>query len=240
MATSERRHVPTQFEVRAKQDGTGGTKYVIEGHGAVFNRLSQNLGGFVEQVDPGAFKRTLGDNPDTRGLINHDPSLLLGRTRSGTLRLSTDSVGLPYEIDAPDTQYARDLIVSMERGDIDQSSFAFFVMPNGDEWGQTDQGMPLRTLTALSIHNGDVSPVTYPAYEDADSGVAGRAFKSLAEARSLDVAIVRAAAEAGQLADLISGDLGQAEDLGDTRSSAFAERRRQLDLLRVERPRDLG
>ena len=240
MATSERRHVPTQFEVRAKQDGTGGTKYVIEGHGAVFNRLSQNLGGFVEQIDPGAFKRTLGDNPDTRGLINHDPSLLLGRTRSGTLRLSVDSVGLPYEIDAPDTQYARDLIVSMERGDIDQSSFAFFVMPNGDTWDQTDQGMPLRTLTALSIHNGDVSPVTYPAYEDADSGVAGRAFKSLAEARSLDVAIVRAAAEAGQLADLISGDLGQAEDLGDTRSSAFAERRRQLDLLRVERPRDLG
>lgn len=240
MATSERRHVPTQFEVRAKQDGTGGTKYVIDGHGAVFNRLSQNLGGFVEQIDPGAFKRTLGDNPDTRGLINHDPSLLLGRTRSGTLRLSVDSVGLPYEIDAPDTQYARDLIVSMERGDIDQSSFAFFVMPNGDTWGQTEQGMPLRTLTALSIHNGDVSPVTYPAYEDADSGVAGRAFKSLAEARSLDVAIVRAAAEAGQLADLISGDLGQAEDLGDTRSSAFAERRRQLDLLRVERPRDLG
>jgi HK97 family phage prohead protease len=240
MATSERRHVPTQFEVRAKQDGTGGTKYVIEGHGAVFNRLSQNLGGFVEQIDPGAFKRTLGDNPDTRGLINHDPSLLLGRTRSGTLRLSVDSVGLPYEIDAPDTQYARDLIVSMERGDIDQSSFAFFVMPNGDTWDQTDQGMPLRTLTALSIHNGDVSPVTYPAYEDADSGVAGRAFKSLAEARSLDVAIVRAAAEAGQLADLISGDLGQAEDLGDTRSSAFAERRRQLDLLMVEHPRDLG
>lgn len=240
MATSERRHVPTQFEVRAKQDGTGGTKYVIEGHGAVFNRLSQNLGGFVEQIDPGAFKRTLSDNPDTRGLINHDPSLLLGRTRSGTLRLSVDSVGLPYEIDAPDTQYARDLIVSMERGDIDQSSFAFFVTRNGDEWGATDDGFPLRTLTAVSIHNGDVSPVTYPAYEDADSGVAGRAFKSLAEARSLDVAIVRAAAEAGQLADLISGDLGQAEDLGDTRSSAFAERRRQLDLLMVEHPRDLG
>lgn len=239
MAASERRCVPTQFEIRAKQDGTGGTKYVIEGHGAVFNRLSQNLGGFVEQVDPGAFKRTLGDNPDTRGLINHDPSLLLGRTRSGTLRLSVDSVGLPYEIDSPDTQYARDLIVSMERGDIDQSSFAFYVMPNGDEWDQTEQGMPLRTLTALSIHNGDVSPVTYPAYEDADSGLAGRAFASLAEARSLDVAAIRAAAESGTLCDLISGAT-DAEDLGATRSAAYAERARLLDLRQVERPWDLG
>jgi HK97 family phage prohead protease len=241
MPTSERRCVPTQFEIRAKQDGTGSTKYVIEGHGAVFNRLSQNLGGFVEQVDPGAFKRTLGDNPDARGLINHDPSLLLGRTRSGTMRLSTDNIGLAYEIDSPDTQYARDLIVSMERGDIDQSSFAFYVMPNGDEWGQTDQGMPLRTLTALSIHNGDVSPVTYPAYEDANSGIAGRAFSSLAEARGLDVAAVRAAAETGLLADLISGvvEPALAEDLGATRSAAFADRRRQLDLLQVQR-RDLG
>lgn len=239
MATSERRSVPTQFEIRAKQDGTGGTKYVIEGHGAVFNRLSQNLGGFVEQVDPGAFKRTLGDNPDTRGLINHDPSLLLGRTRSGTLRLSVDSVGLPYEIDSPDTQYARDLIVSMERKDIDQSSFAFYVMPNGDEWSQTEQGMPLRTLTALSIHNGDVSPVTYPAYEDADSGVAGRAYQSLAEARSLDVDAIRKAAESGTLSDLISGAI-DAGDLGATRSAAHAERARLLDLKQVERPWDLG
>lgn len=239
MATSERRCVPTQFEIRAKQDGTGGTSYVIEGHGAVFERLSQNLGGFVEQVDPGAFKRTLGDNPDTRGLINHDPSLLLGRTRSGTLRLSVDSIGLAYEIDAPDTQYARDLIVSMQRSDIDQSSFAFYVMPNGDEWSQTEQGMPLRTLTALSIHNGDVSPVTYPAYEDADSGTAGRAFASLAEARSLDVDTIRTAAESGTLGDLISGAI-DAVDLGATRSAAHAERTRLLDLHKVERPWDLG
>jgi HK97 family phage prohead protease len=240
MATSERRCAPTEFEVRARKGDSAGA--VVEGHAAVFERLSQNLGGFVERIAPNAFDRSLGDNPDVRALINHDPSMLLGRTRSGTLRLSKDSLGLAYEIDVPDRQDARDLLVSMDRGDISHSSFAFYVMLDGDEWSETEQGMPLRTLTALSIHNGDVSPVTYPAYEDTDSGVAGRAFKSLAEARSLDVAAIRAAAESGTLGDLISGAIEPpaTEDLGDTRSSAAAARARQLDLLQAERPWDLG
>lgn len=232
MATSERRCVPTEFEIRARKGDSGGV--VLEGHGAVFNRLSQNLGGFVEQVDPKAFNRSLGDNPDVRALINHDSSMILGRTRSGTLRLSTDSTGLAYEIDMPDRTDARDLLVSMERGDVTQSSFAFYVMPNGDTWSETDQGMPLRTLTALSIHNGDVSPVTYPAYEDADSGVAGRAYKSLAEARSLDVDLIRKAAEAGELASLISGKESTV-DLGATRSTVAASARaRALQLAALE------
>lgn len=236
MSASERRCAPTEFEVRARAGDSGGV--VVEGHAAVFNRLSRDLGGFVEQIAPTAFDRSLGDNPDVRALINHDSSALLGRTRSGTLRLSKDSEGLHYEIDMPDRQDARDLLVSMERGDITHSSFAFYVMRNGDTWDQTEQGMALRTLTAVSIHNGDVSPVTYPAYEDTDSGVAGRAFKSLAEARGFDVSAVQAAAEAGDLRDLISGEIAPAEDLGETRSSALAIARARLELLR--QPRDLG
>lgn len=238
MPTSERRCAPTQFEVRARKGDAGGV--VVEGHAAVFNRLSQNLGGFVEQVAPGAFDRSLGDNPDVRALINHDPSMLLGRTRSGTLRLSTDSAGLAYEIDMPDRTDARDLLVSMERGDISHSSFAFYLTRDGDSWDETEQGMPLRTLNALSIHNGDVSPVTYPAYEDTDSGVAGRAYKSLAEARSLPVDAIRAAAEAGTLRALISGEVAPVEDLGATRSSALAIARARLDLASRRNPRDLG
>lgn len=236
MTASERRCAPTEFEVRAKPDGSGGTRYVITGHAAVFNRLSQNLGGFVEEVDPAAFDRTLGDNPDTRALINHDPSLLLGRTRSGTLRLSKDSAGLPYEIDAPDTTYARDLIESLGREDITQSSFGFYLMRGGDEWTETPEGFPKRVLKALSIHNGDVSPVTYPAYEDTDSGLAGRAFASLAETRSLPLEAIRAAAEAGTLRDLIVGE--PALDLDAIRSKAAA-RSRALDLLGASL-RDLG
>lgn len=236
MSTHERRCAPTEFEVRARKGDTGGV--VVEGHAAVFNRLSRNLGGFVEQLDAKAFDRSLGDNPDVRALINHDSSALLGRTRSGTLRLSKDSLGLAYEIDMPDRQDARDLLVSMERGDITHSSFAFFVMRNGDEWSETEEGTLLRTLTAVSIHNGDVSPVTYPAYEDTDSGVSDRAYKSLVEARSLDVAAVREAAAAGELRALISGDIkAQEVDLGATRS-ALAVARARLELLR--HPRDLG
>lgn len=236
MATSERRCAPTEFEVRARKGDAAGV--VVEGHAAVFERLSQNLGGFVERIAPNAFDRSLGDNPDVRALINHDPSMLLGRTRSGTLRLSKDSLGLAYEIDMPDRQDARDLLVSMDRGDISHSSFAFFVMLDGDEWSETEQGMPLRTLTALSIHNGDVSPVTYPAYEDTDSGVAGRAYKSLAEARSLDVAAIREAAEAGTLRDLISGaSIEENADLGETRSALSLARAR---LALRQHPRDLG
>jgi HK97 family phage prohead protease len=204
--TIERRFAPTEFEVR--QHATGGA--VIRGHAAVFNRLSRNLGGFVEQIDPAAFDKTLADDPDVRALINHDPSHLLGRTRSGTLRLSKDSTGLPYEVDVPDRSDARDLMVSMERGDLDQSSFAFFMVD--DDWSTTERDFPLRTVTAASIHNGDVSPVTYPAYEDADSGVADRAFHKLAEVRSLDLDSIRRASADGTLAQLLAGDLPNDED----------------------------
>lgn len=231
----ERRCAATQFEVRARTGDSGGV--VVEGHAAVFNKLSRNLGGFVEQLAPAAFDRTLGDNPDVRALINHDPMHILGRTRSGTLRLSRDSEGLHYEIDTPDRQDARDLLVSMERGDVTQSSFAFYVMPGGDEWGETEQGMPLRTLTAVSIHNGDVSPVTYPAYEDTDSGVAGRAYASLAEARGLDLDTIRAAVEADALRDLILGEY-EPVDLDAIRSRAAARSRALTQLGATHR--DLG
>lgn len=226
----ERRLAKTEFEVRATPNAAG---VVIEGHAAVFMRLSRNLGGFVEQIAPTAFDRSLGDNPDVRALINHDPSALLGRTRSGTLRLSKDSTGLMYEIDVPDRQDARDLMVSMERGDIDNSSFAFSLMRGGDEWSETPEGYPLRTLTAISLHNGDVSPVTYPAYEDTDSGLAERAYRSLALARGLAFEAVRAAAGEDNLRDLILLEQDTEGDLGETRSPSglsVAQARLALDV----------
>ena len=221
--TIERRFAPTEFEVR--QHATGGA--VIQGHAAVFNRMSRNLGGFVEQIDPSAFDKTLADDPDVRALINHDPTHLLGRTRSGTVRLSKDTTGLAYEVDVPDRSDARDLMVSMERGDISQSSFAFFMVE--DDWSTTERDFPLRTVTAASIHNGDVSPVTYPAYEDADSGVADRAFHKLAEVRSLDLDSIRRASADGTLAQLLAGDLPNDEDeQRDTHSSALLIARARL------------
>jgi uncharacterized protein len=221
----ERRYAPTEFEVRQQPTGSA----VITGHAAVFNRYSRNLGGFMEQIDPAAFDKTLSDDPDVRALINHDPTHLLGRTRSGTLRLSKDNIGLHYEVDVPDRSDARDLLVSMERGDITQSSFAFFMVD--DEWGQTDSEFPLRTVTSASLHNGDVSPVTYPAYEDADSGVADRALKSLAEVRSLDLEQVRQAAADGSLSRIIAGEPDEDDEQRQPHSPLLIARAR-LELLR--------
>lgn len=219
MSKLDRRYFGTEFEVRATPTGSA----VVHGHGAIFNSYSRNLGGFLEVVGPSAFNKTLADNPDVRALINHDPMAILGRTRSGTLRLAADSVGLAYEIDMPDRQDARDLMVSLERGDITQSSFAFFVMPNGDEWSQTPEGFPLRTLTSVSIHNGDVSPVSFPAYEDADSGIRQRAFASLAHSRGMDLADVAAAAERGDLKSIITPtDSGEGPPTKDAQRSTHA------------------
>src|SRR6266849_10066241 len=95
---------------------------LIGGHGAVFSTLSEDLGGFRERIQPGAFKRTLRQGADVRALLNHDPNFVLGRNKSKTLSLSEDDQGLAYNVTPPDTQWARDLVVSMKRGDINQSS----------------------------------------------------------------------------------------------------------------------
>ena len=151
------------LKIEQREDGKTPT---IRGHAAVFERLSDNLGGFREKIAPGAFDGVLGD--DVRALFNHNTDLVLGRTKSGTLRLSVDSSGLVYEIDPPDTQAARDLIASMQRGDIDQSRFAFSV--DEDDWQEDDEGRVIRTILKFR-RLYDVSPVTFPAYPDAKVGL---------------------------------------------------------------------
>src|SRR5437899_12214900 len=112
-------------ELRAK-GGTGAADPLrIEGYAAVFNTYSHDLGGFIERVKPGAFSRGLFLKQDVRALINHDPNLVLGRTKSGTLALAEDTKGLKFVAVLPNTQYARDLHESVSRGDIDQCSFSF-------------------------------------------------------------------------------------------------------------------
>lgn len=132
----------------------------LVGHAAVFDSPSELIGGmFREYVKPGAFAETLG--ADVRALINHNPSLILGRNKAGTLALREDAKGLAIEVDLPDTTYARDLAVSIQRGDVTQMSFAFETLD--DTWRMED-GVPTRDLVKVRL--SDVSAVTYPAYPD--------------------------------------------------------------------------
>ena len=108
----------TVNEFRATEDN--GIQKII-GYAALFNVWSQDMGGFVETIEPGAFTRSLQNGADVRAVINHDPNLILGRSKSGTLTLTEDDIGLRVEIVPPDTQYARDLMTSIKRGDIDPS-----------------------------------------------------------------------------------------------------------------------
>lgn len=152
------------YTVELRADTPEGGKPVMRGIAAMFNSMSEDLGGFREQIAPGAFKSALG-NSDVRALFNHDPSMILGRTVSGTLRLSETDQGLEFECDAPDTSYARDLMESMKRGDISQCSFGFSVDCGGDTWQKDDAGQWTRTIHVVS-RLYDVSPVTYPAYPE--------------------------------------------------------------------------
>ncbi|EBC7954418.1 HK97 family phage prohead protease [Salmonella enterica] len=157
------------FFGEVRTEGPDGEPTKIIGYGAVFNSRSEPMWGFREIIAPGAFDDVLED--DVRGLFNHDPNYVLGRTTANTLTLSVDAHGLRYEITAPDTQTIKDLVVApIARGDINQSSFAFRVAPNGERWYEDDEGLIIREITKIS-RLYDVSPVTYPAYRAADSAV---------------------------------------------------------------------
>jgi len=155
--STEKRFFSVETRVTKK-----GKRNIVEGHAAVFNQLSEDLGGFREMIKPGAFDNVLKN--DVRAFFNHDPNFLLARSSAGTLKLSTDKKGLKYSFDVPDTTAGRDLLVSMKRGDITQSSFAFQV--EKDSWKDSNKG-EIRTIEKVA-RLFDVSPVSIPAYPDAN------------------------------------------------------------------------
>lgn len=158
----ERRTIQTEVEVRAQ-----GSKVWIEGYAAVFGKRSGNLGGFVEEVGKSAFNKTIQE-ADIRALINHDPNQVLGRRKAGTLELAIDTNGLHYRTLPPNTTYAKDLLELLDRGDVNQSSFQFWKVQ--DDW-KYDEGADVAVRTLIEVGLIDVSPVTFPAYEDATSGI---------------------------------------------------------------------
>lgn len=155
-------HIPG-VELRA--DGDSNT---VTGYASVFNSSYEDPY-VIEVVRPGAFSRALKEKQDVRALIDHIPTLLLGRTKSNTLRLLEDNRGLFSEINLPNTHYASDLKEKLKRGDLDGMSFGFIVMD--ERWGTKD-GKLYREI--LDVDLFDVSPVTYPAYQSTSAQLRSR------------------------------------------------------------------
>ena len=160
-------------DIEIREDGDG-KEPVLRGYVARFNDLSDDLGGFVEKIQRGAFQKTINDQADVRFLLNHDPNIILGRTRAGTLEIRERTGGLWIENTLPDTQQARDITVSVKRGDITQGSFGFKTV--NDKWDEEAEPI-VRTLQEVKLF--DVSLVTFPAYPD--TSVSAR-FSTVAEA----------------------------------------------------------
>lgn len=172
--TRELRTFDLDIEVR---DDNGSPKIV--GHGLVYNSPSYDLGGFREIVAPGAASKSL----NRRGAVvmsffNHDPSHPLGRTDNKTLTISEDERGIVYEVEPPDTQWARDLMTSIKRKDIRGSSFTFRTIK--DRW-EEQSGIQVRTLLEIDVF--EMGPVTMPAYGKADAQV-----RAMLEARGIVLA----------------------------------------------------
>jgi HK97 family phage prohead protease len=129
--------------------------------------MSQNLGGFKEQIAPPAFNRSASQGwPDVQARYNHDDNMLLGTTGGNSLRLHVDEVGLIYDVDMLDDQVSQRIYELVQRGDVRQSSFAFIA--DQDDWTTDDTGFPMRTLHQVRLI--DVAPVNSPAYLDTFRG----------------------------------------------------------------------
>lgn len=170
---------------------------VLRGYAAKYNVLSEMMWDFQETIALGAFDDVMGD--DVRALFNHDPNHILGRTLSGTLRLTLDDVGLVYEVDLPDTDMGETVACAVDRGDVTQSSFAFIV--NEATWTEREDGTWLRTITKLS-RLYDVSPVTYPAYPDATVGMRSAMVKEQRQLRDNALLLERRQSMADQAAEV--------------------------------------
>jgi len=156
----------------------------LEGYAATFGSEAR-IGPIVETIAPGAFRASLAG--DVLALMDHDPARVLGRTRSGTLRLSEDSKGLAFSLDLPDTQAGRDVLELAQRNDLGGMSFGFIVPKGGETW----QG-ERRTLRAVDLH--EISVVSaHPAYPDTSLALRSRPFPAEAEARRRRIIIAELA-----------------------------------------------
>lgn len=158
--------VPAHYEYRApveiQSDGN-----TIFGYAAVFNSLSQDLGGFREIIKPGAFTKTLADGLEKFGLWAHETRLVLGALSNNTLLLREDAKGLYWEAKLPSTSYASDVRELLKGKYISKCSFGFRCHPEGSTWFEDEKGVVTRTLTSVQLF--EVSVLGDPAYTDTEA-----------------------------------------------------------------------
>jgi HK97 family phage prohead protease len=167
------------YEIRSTTELRATDEGKLVGYAARYNSPSHDLGGFREIILPGAFDRTLEENPDILALAEHDSTKVLGRTTAGTLRITPDEYGLKVEIDPPNTSVGRDLTELVRRGDIRGMSFRFRPYANGASM-DLNQTPPLRTLRSVELK--EVSVVVDPAYPETSISV-----RALEDARNENI-----------------------------------------------------
>ncbi len=160
---NQTRSMATNFSTREETSG----EKIIEGYFAVFNQETELWPGAFEEISPEAFNGSLSN--DIRALTNHETTLVLGRNKSGTLKLSVDSRGLWGQITINENDSdALNLYERVKRGDVDQCSFGFNILNEETDW--REDGTVKWLLKDIDLH--EVSVVTFPAYED--TGVQAR------------------------------------------------------------------
>lgn len=130
----------------------------LEGYAALFGTEAR-IGSFTETIRSGAFAKSLDRRGDVLALVDHDPTRVLARTRSGTLRLAEDTRGLAFALDVPDTQAGRDVLALAERGDLGGMSFGFQVPAGGDAWNGEARELIAVDLFEISVVHA------FPAYD---------------------------------------------------------------------------
>lgn len=177
MDDRERRFMPIgDAGIRVVRSSDNSPASII-GYFAKFNTYSENLGGFIEIIEPGFFREALVGS-DIVDLFNHDSNLPLGRegvSGEGSLSVEEDDVGLRYELVPVDTNAGRDVIKLIETKIVKGNSFGFSTNRDGDTWGwDNEKSVEVRTLKAggcRKVYDG--SQVVFPAYPDTEVALRG-------------------------------------------------------------------
>jgi HK97 family phage prohead protease len=156
-----------EMEYREEED-----KPVLSGYVVRFNKLSEEMWGFREQVAPGAFLKSLNERK-VFSFWNHNSDMVLGNTENDTLKLAEDERGLRFELMLPDTTAGKDARTLIKRGDVKGMSFGFRTVK--DQWDESDPKAVIRTLQEVRLY--EVSPTAMPAYPQ--SSVAARSMEDI-------------------------------------------------------------